>query len=275
MPSKKIYIYIIICASAIISIWLLTRKVNTAEQAIAELRDNSVVVEKPEIIETNDDWKKILTKVSTSTRTFTDLTQKKSFDATSLTAQMSKDFMSQYLMLKKGGREVSAEEMQKIVDNVLSVPQYTNSTGAVYVPLNLHITQKKDKETLNTYKITVNYILKTHSIQIKESPVTIVVSALQKESEVELSKLDPIILTAKSMITGLLSVEVPDDAVKIHLELINSVSNLEANIEAMKVALADPVKAMSGISSYNQNILNFTTALKNINLYFISKTGSQ
>lgn len=275
MPSKKIFIYIIICASAVISVWLLTRKVNTAEQAVTKLRENSIIVEKPEIIESSDDWKKILTKVSTSTKTFVDVTKKQSFDSTTLTAQMSKDFLSQYLLLKKGGRDITIEQAQKIADNVMTVPEYTNSTGARYISSNLHITKKSDKETLNTYKITVNYILRNRSLQVKEGPVAIVTSAMQKESQTEISKLDPIILTAKSMITDLLSVEVPESGVNVHLDLVNSVSSLEANIEAMRSSLSDPVKAMAGVSSYNQNILNFTSALKNMNLYFIAKTGSQ
>ncbi len=274
MPSKKIFIYVILSIAVITSVWLLTRKVDTAEQALAQIKANAVVAEVAQPIKSNEDWKKILTSVSTSTRTVVNLTKTSVSDPTSLTAQMSKDFMSQYLLLKKGGRAVSLEEAQQIAANVLSVPEYTNSTGAIYVPSNLHITQKTDKETIITYKTTVNYILKNRSLQIKENPVTIVASAVKSESTTEIAKLDPIILTAKAMITELLSVEVPSDAVKTHLELINSISSLEANIEAMRESLNDPVKAMSGISSYNQNLFNFTTALKNINLYFMTKTGS-
>lgn len=273
MPSKKIFISMIICCAIVVSTWLLTRKADSAKTLLKESAGVVAVEQAP--IESNQDWRKILTNVSTTSKTFVNLTGNTGGDETTLTAQMSRDFMSQYLLLKKGGREVTPEEANQIATNVMSIPEYTQPNTAVYIQSNLHITNSKTKDTYDTYKTTVNYMLKKRSSNIKDDPMTILANVMQTDNTSELTKLDPLIASSKALVIDLLNMEVPNDAIRVHLDLINSVSNLSVNLESMKGILNDPVKTMTSISTYNQNILAFATALKNINLYFITKTGSQ
>lgn len=263
----------IICCAIIVSTWILNRKVETAKTLLKENAHVVAVAQAP--IESNQDWKKILTNISTTTKTFINLTKTPADDQTTLTAQMSRDFMSQYLLLKKGGREISIADANQIASNVMSVPEYTQPSAAVYVASNLHITTSKTQDTYIGYKTTVNYMLKNRSLQIKDDPVTILTNTMKTENSSEIAKLDPLVATSKSLITDLLSVAVPIDAVKIHLDLINAVSSLSVNLESMRGVLNDPVKTMASISTYNQNILSFANALKNLNVYFVKTTGSQ
>ena len=86
-----------------------------------------------------------------------------------------------------------------------------------------------------------------------------------------MSRLDPIIEASKGFISDFLNMEVPNDAVGVHLDLLNSVSKFEADMEAMKQIYNDPIRAISGISQYNIDIIDFQNALNKINNYFDQK----
>ena len=196
------------------------------------------------------------------------------FDDTTLTTQMARDFMSQYLLLKKGGQAITEAEISQIANNVLSLPTYTKSEGAVYIALNLKITNNIDKSTVSRYRDDVNWTLKTRSMQVKDGPVSILNEAMNTQNQATLDRLDGIISITEGLIQDLLAIEVPKDAVSVHLGLLNAVSNILASLEAMKLAFIDPVKSYAGTNQYNNNVINFQTALSDENDYFIKKLGS-
>src|SRR3989344_1377572 len=276
MPSNKIYTILIICIGIIASIWLIQRN-PTDISAIKQNVDGVSVSTYTNTEKVNTDWKKILVSVDPKSSVITDLTKNNSgnnddfFDETTLTGQMSKDFLSQYLLLKKGGKTLTEEDVDQITNNVTSSPVYSGIKGPVYVPSNLYITSNASKNTVSKYRDKVNLVLKTRSTQINDNLVTIVNNALKSGNSGELSRLDPIIEASKGFISDFLNMEVPNDAVGVHLDLLNSVSKFEADMEAMKQIYNDPIRAISGISQYNIDIIDFQNALNKINNYFDQK----
>lgn len=279
MPSNKIYTVLILCIGLIVSIWLVQRK-PVDISAVKQNVDGVSVSTYRNTGNVSDDWKKILVSVDQGSSVVTDLTKNNSgndesfFDETTLTAQMSKDFLSQYLLLKKGGKTLTQEDIDQITINVTSSPIYSEIKGVVYVENNLRITSKKDKDTIAQYRNTVNSILKTRSTQINDNLVIIVTNSLKSGKSSELYKLDAVTDASKGFISDFLKIEVPSDAVGVHLGLLNSVSKFEADVEAMKETYNDPIRALSGISQYNEDMLVFQNALNNINAYFKQKLGS-
>ena len=69
--------------------------------------------------------------------------------------------------------------------------------------------------------------------------------------------------------------EVPKDAVTVHLALLNTFSNILSNLEALRGSSVDPIGGMVGMSQYNNNINSLKTALSNMNVYFSQKLGTQ
>lgn len=276
MPSNKIYTVLVLCLGIVVSIWLLQRK---PENVSPQRQNNNAVSAYPyqntgATSISNDDWKKILVSVDSKTQGITeDLTADNSevFDATTLTAQMSKDFFSQYLLLKKGGNALTTDDVNKITNNILSSQTY-NTKGAVYVVGNLHMVSQTDPSTVKKYQDIINLILKTRSTQIKDDPVLIVTNAVSSGTVNELPKLNLVITAGKELINDLLSVDVPNDAVIVHLGLLNSVSSLLSDLEAMRQMYIDPVRALSGIGQYNKDIANFQISLNKMNAYLEQKT---
>jgi hypothetical protein len=61
---------------------------------------------------------------------------------------------------------------------------------------------------------------------------------------------------------------VPSSAVKVHLGVLNAVSRLLTDVEAMRAVFVDPVKSLTSIGQYNDDISKFVSSLGNINQYF-------
>ena len=59
---------------------------------------------------------------------------------------------------------------------------------------------------------------------------------------------------------------------EIHLGLLNAVSNLLSNIEAIREAFSDPVKSFAGASQYTQHEKDTETAMQKLNIYLESKS---
>jgi len=277
MPSNKILTILIICAGVVISIFLFKRNPSAAGTAIRDA-NGLVAVNPTEGTNQNTDWKKILVDMGPKNQIFTNVApDDETFDETTLTAQMAKDFFSQYLTLKKGKQPITADEINKIAENTLSLSEYTKATGALYLASNLHINQNSGAEILRKYRDSLNKSVEGRlgEIQVKEDPMAILVAAVNKDDEKEIAKLDPIILAGKDIISDLLYMEVPKELVAMHLSLLNASSNLLLNLEQMRVTLSDPVRSFAGASQYSKHLVEFQTALANLNSYLLQKLGGK
>jgi hypothetical protein len=226
--------------------------------------------------DTNDDWKKILTTVDKKNQVVTSVvkTDSSSFDDTTLTAQMSKDVLSRYLMSKKGGKDLTQEDVANIANDVMTSPEYSKKGGVIYVSKNLHVISETDQATVKKYKTEVGSMLKKRKAEIAVDPTYIIGVAIAREDENMLKRLDPIILTGKSSVTDLLGVNVPSDAVQLHLKLINVSSALVADLENIRKLSTDPASALVGISQYTNNLQEFENSINNLDAYFKKKLGS-
>jgi hypothetical protein len=266
---NRIYVVLVICSAFVISIWLLQRTPNTktAKNGLDTLSANTY-----QDIERNDDWKKILVSVDNGVTDTSLISKKDSMFITkedsTLTDQMSRDFLAQYLLAVKNNGDVTSNEAEIIAQNTLALPEYTKSVGARYVSANLKIDSRVDIETLRIYRNRLYKILKDRSSQIKDDPIVIVINSLTSESDKDIAKLDYIISQNKGLLNDMLALQVPKNAVTIHLSLLNSASNVLANLEAMRLVLGDPVRGLAGIGEYSQNIMRLQDVLTKTTTYF-------
>ncbi|MFA5888723.1 MAG: hypothetical protein WCW47_00930 [Candidatus Paceibacterota bacterium] len=269
MPNNRILFVLIICFGVVASVYLLARN-SASPQTIGDTTDVSV---NPYINldkNTNNDWKKILVNLDSSNSTTTILTNEDPgvFNETTLTAQMSRDFLSQYLSAIKNG-PVTPEEAAKIAETTLLIPEYTKGVRVKYNIKNLHVINNTNTNTIEVYGNTLNQSLKDKSSQVKENPIEIFNNAITSASETKLAKLDQIIFLNKSLLTDLLTMNVPKSAIEVHLALLNVTSSLLSDLEAMRLVFIDPVAGLIGISQYQTDTFLLKTALTNMNTYLM------
>jgi hypothetical protein len=272
MPSKKTIVVFIICMGIIMSILLLTK--NTPIKIIGENTNPVTDVSGSELNGNNqNDWQKILVGMDNGTTTV--LTNQNTTtpypNEGTQTDQMAKDFFAQYLLLKQGGTKVTPEQAAQIAQNTLSSPQYTKSVGVQYTADNLHIIQQTSKDVAKKYMDDGLAIFTKYSNQNYQNELTILNNAIKSGKDSDFAKLDPIIANYKGMISDSLEINVPKDAVELHLAILNSISNILANVEAMRVTLTDPVRSFAGVSQYKQHVLDIDAAMIKLTEYFKAK----
>ena len=267
--TNKIYIVLVLCVAGVISTWLISRAGAKTESP----PENAVIVENYRDPSLNSaiDWQKILTGVATVYSNTTG-EMSSSLEDTTITAQLAKDFFSQYLSFKQGGHTITASDVNQITDNTLSLPTYTKVSGAVYLSSNLRISSNTDTDSFKRYRDAINISLKNNiGNTTKDLPMNILNQALGTKNEKTLEKLNPIILGGKNLLKDLISMETPNQAVTLHLAVLNASSNVLADLEAMHQVFIDPVRGLAGASQYAADIAGFQTALTNLNMFLVEK----
>ena len=267
MPSEqnrnKIYTVLVLCIGIIVSVWLIQKK--PANALVQKNTSDTITVGGNDIQgEATTDWKNILTTVHASTTSVTGGTFANTFDGNTITAQLAKDFFSQYLITVKDGQPLTSAKAEEISTSVLSVPDYTQAKAVVYVPANIRINKKTDAETVKLYHEKLNSILKASSERIQGDPIAILTSALQNQDEKALAKLDPFITIGRNLIKNLLILEVPANIVGAHVLLLNTFSSVLADVEAMRLSFDDPVKALPALGKYQEHMANLQVVLRDI-----------
>jgi hypothetical protein len=135
---------------------------------------------------------------------------------------------------------------------------------------NLNIDTQNTK-TPAQYSADLNAIITKEKPQNPQDGYKIVAEAIKSNKPDTLKKLDPMITTYKAVISDLVELPVTKEAATLHLTLLNSVSNLLSDLEALRVTFDDPVKAFPAVSQYEVHIADFGVAVGNLNAYFGSK----
>lgn len=277
MPSNKTLVVAILCASIIISVVIFNRKPNLslAQKSVEKVQENSVVDVYNKIVENTDaSWKKVLTNVDTSKQKTADLTKNNDggIDEATITAQISKDLLYQYMIAKAGGKEVTKEDLDKIATTIYANPQYSRNTAPQYKRVNIKIVPDST-DSLSKYKKEVNLILKNRSTEVKENPIKIFGSFITQSNPAELKKLDPLIATAKKTIAQFLEINVPNRAAVVHVYILNSVSQILTDMESMREAEIDPYKSMLYLKDYDSHMKGFYDTLDSLNSLLDSIKG--
>ncbi|MCX6701874.1 MAG: hypothetical protein NTX96_01605 [Candidatus Zambryskibacteria bacterium] len=277
MPNSKTLSVLIICFGIVASFYLSEK--NSKNIPPSTQNTNSVFTN-PYINlseNVNNDWKKILANSNPNQSFTTVLTNEDpaTFNETTLTAQMSRDIFSRYLLIAKQEGGVTSDDATKIANEVLSSPEYTKIARVIYSETNLHVIQKTDKETLKKYSEVLNQSILDgiNSIKSKGDPLTIFSAALKADDPNKLAGLDYFILSNKNFIDDLLQMEVPKEIVSMHIDLLNASSNSLADLESMSQTFVDPAKSLVAITQYLKDADNFQNAIENINNYYKNRFG--
>ncbi len=277
MPDRKVLSVLVVSFAAVISTWLIFGKSQNAVVEIKKQIPLSTYKYQEDNSNADAEWKKLLSNIGTENSSGVKVLSgdnSNSFDETSVTGQLARDFLSRYLEAKGGGQSLTSDDTNKIVQNILSSPQYLKTQYPLYKTSDLHVVAATDIVTVKNYRDTVNLMLKNRSSQIKDNPLTIAAKAARAQDSTLISRLDYIIEDDKNLIKDLLSVDVPKDAYPVHLAFINSCSALLSDLESMRQSVSDPMKGFVGEMSYTRDITIFQGSLDNLNAYFVKKLGS-
>ncbi len=260
----------IICFGIVGSVWIFQRQNPDTQKKVTSVKVENQKIALGTTSDPRGKWLNI-DDISTTKQ----LSSKSAYtypDEGTYTDQISKDFFSQYLLLaNQNNGQISQDQADQIAQNTLSSQDYTKAVGVQYTINDIHVGPTTNKDLAKKYVESMNSIFKKRDPGIKDSELTIVNRAITSGKESDLQKLDPIIDADKKIISDLLELTIPSDAVTVHLQLINSASNVLSNTEAMRQSFSDPIRSFVGMSQYKQHSLDFYKALQSVSDYLSSQ----
>ena len=183
---------------------------------------------------------------------------------TTETAKVGRDLFASYLEAKRLGMPLDANTQKQIIQQA-----FLNKSIGVefkqYAPANVIIVADSDYKK---YGNDLGLAFQAGATQNSVSEIEILNKALTEENPVEITKLDPIISGYSAILNKLTIVATPRELVEQHLELLNSVSRVLANIKGLRLMFEDPMVGLAGVSNYYKDIESFKTAIGNIKSVF-------
>ncbi len=268
---NKIYVVLIICISIIASTIILSRRAPLPEKRGGD----TLLLENTDYASslgttTTVDWVKTLSKINPNLIATTTSAP----EEMTLTDRFARDVFARYLDIASADHEVTDEEEASIVNTILSNQEYVNGIrGVIYIEQNLKIIGPSTNVTLAQYSTTVNKIFADGLAKIKsKTPIAQLVNdAVTNQDQKKIAEIGTYVTGTKYVLTSLLATKVPSDLAQLHLKLVNSVSNVLSDLEAMEKAIDDPVRGYIGMTKYPLDTEEAQGVIYQISAYYRSK----
>lgn len=281
MPSKKILVVLILCVAILASVaiwqWRTNIKIFGQNNSPTLTSDDSATkANNPNA----QNWQGMLSGVQGTTSVASGLINTDASspnESTNMTDLLSQDFFGRYMLIQgqenQSGIDTSngldTNISNQIADDVLSSGNYTSTQTIVYTPKNLNIQPNSNQTIVQNY---FGILQKNASMMLggnKQSgdEIDIINNAILNQNQNEIIKLDPIITSYKTLLSNMLKAPIPKDVTNLHLEFVNSISNILYDLQAIRGAFDDPVKALPAINSYKQDYMNMGLSVQKLMTY--------
>jgi hypothetical protein len=183
------------------------------------------------------------------------------------TDRLSRELFARYLEAKQSGQALDASMQEQLVNTViensyLSYKEYTAN--------DLRIINDGSELALRKYANEMGLALATYSTQ-EENEGVIIRRSVDREDKSEMKKVDRIITSYENILAASLKVEVPQEAVTIHLGVLNAYSDTIMTIKGMRGIYDDPFTAVQAISHYQDASRGLLNAFLEVKGFFAGK----
>jgi len=179
----------------------------------------------------------------------------------SQTKDLSKNLFGYYLEQRKAVGDVTTEASAKIVSEAIK-NSYKTVTYITHTQKDLTISKDNSLSAYKKYGVDLANAMSGFSV--KENELGIVIKALSTKDETDLYPLDALLTNYRSALSKIVSVNVPSNLSGKHLAFVNSTSKVIIDIQGMRGLFEDSVLALSSLTTYGQNFLQFQKSLKEI-----------
>jgi hypothetical protein len=156
-----------------------------------------------------------------------------------------------------------------MVSDALSNPNIIPTTK-VYDFSNIKIGTDDSTTATLTYGQKLGDLFKNNNNAVGNEAVYARDSEEQNDLSV-LANIDPLITSYKNILTGLLNTVSPPSLAKIHLDLINAMSERLSTAELLRVINTDPAAGLEGAGQYTRSIQDLFNAFTELKQYFATR----
>ncbi len=200
------------------------------------------------------------------TITSTAIVQDKNLTKTDI---LARDFFAKYLEQSQGGQEkLDPLTQQQIASAVLSRSDLALKPR-IYSATDLRIQDDSSTSSLKTYGNAMGEIL-MHYNEPRENELLILQQALEHTDKHNLEKLDGNIADYQTLLTDMTRVSVPRAASGVHLQVMNSLSDMLEILKAFRGVFDDPTAGLLGLKGYPEKIVALSNAYRAVGVFFSS-----
>lgn len=208
-----------------------------------------------------------------STDTGTTSTSTHSTAPKTATESFSRDFFAKYITLKKNQEEVSEEDQNLIITELLS-KEYAPIEKKTYDLSSIRASTDSSKTALRAYGNAIGKSFIDSTPQVVENELTVFENALNIKNEggdgsAEIAKLDLIIAGYQKNIKDILALRTPRTAQDLHIALLNALSGVTVAIESLRIGYDDPVRGLTAVQVYQTEVLALSEAMTQLYAYFV------
>jgi hypothetical protein len=186
-----------------------------------------------------------------------------------LSDQLGRDLFSRYMSMKQSGQSGDIRNQELLVKELLENKDYSIKIKT-YSPSDIKSRKDTSNESVRKYGNELGKIFKTYMIESQNEGV-IVRDSIVSQNPALLDKLIPIIASYKNILNESLKIEVPENAVYIHLNIVNNLNSLIYSVESMSKIYADPIVALLGLTAYQTYGENFFLSIKEMGAFLNSR----
>jgi len=189
------------------------------------------------------------------------------------TDKFSRDLFARYLSFKQGTAPLDEASKQIVINSVLAENQNEEKI-TLHSAGELNLTTDISTTSLRTYGNSLGVAIIGSTPKNLKNELAVVEKALTTGEETDLADLDPIIKGYTDLIEASLEIKVPKSAIDLHLGYLNSLEEILALQKGMKLALTDPIRALTAINSYPTAVDKLSGSLDLFGILFASNKVS-
>lgn len=167
------------------------------------------------------------------------------------TDRIARITFARYMQLKSEGKPIDDAFQKQLINEITSNTIQSTKSSRLYTESDLKIVPTT-ADSMRRYGNQMGELIKSATWGVDE--LTIIKSALDKEDEKNLSKLDVSINGYKAILEKSIVTEVPSDAVREHLLLVNALGKMIGSLEGAKLSFKDPALALSIFGKYPEHV---------------------
>ncbi|MBP9836338.1 MAG: hypothetical protein KBC78_00700 [Candidatus Pacebacteria bacterium] len=180
-----------------------------------------------------------------------------------LTGQVAINFMQNYISGKANGFGPTDEQLvKKTVDGIKN-----EARDRIYTIRDIDLAKDSSTTTVKNYGNAVaNAILDNATAKKTRSEMTIMVDIVNNNevTDKDIEDLNLVAKMYKGTLEDTLSISVPKEFAKEHLDLINVYNALYHDVLGLTELINDPVKALIRVKRYQDDVVGLTIAMENM-----------
>jgi hypothetical protein len=189
------------------------------------------------------------------------------------TDQIGQNFFSQYMNLSESGAVNNADATTTAIElarKLLPENQVAINYGQ-YATSSIAVENNETTAQIQAYGNNLGTIMLQNSPVGLQNELTILAQADQQNDPSVLDEMDTNINAYQNILNNYATMDVPKSALILHMQLLDTISQLTAADTAMKVFFTDPITAASGFGLYNSASANLKNIIILYSKYFAEK----